>query len=555
MKKRLFGLVMTLVLAIGCVAGVATALADTAASGLSFTFYSATGSGATYTGGVITTTADCEQKIMVNGISSETLDVSFTLAPKTASGLINGGLYVLAQNASAGQDAIDALNVNVERGEGSDRYSVSVFNFEQAFLGRIANTIPLAYNGPVRMRVIVDRDELLVYLDGSDVPSIQRKLKNLSKTGLEVGFRSQFCEMMFSDITVSTEPQKPTVPTVKVLMIGNSYAQDTMTYAHEIARADGVNLVCGVLYYGGCTVKKHVENIKANTTVYKYFKNGGTDAESINFYDVLYDEEWDYITIQTGSGEQGQKHTFYPYLPWLIAHVEHLVPRAEIGLFQSWAVPSCYEGTNNSRLRAYDDNSEKMYAAILSTFADLQKENGVRFVVPSAEAFHRMNETDVCDNSSQDTSYFRDSTAHADESGRYMLGLTIYRSITGRSVKGNAYVPYGMTYGSDRAPAAAERGVIQTVVEGLTDEYEILDSVATARVLTGVSVRNARLLYKAGQFFDYAAMEVYATYSDGTEERVENFTGSILRRLTTQDTSIDIGYRGFTATLELTVMA
>ncbi len=560
MRKRIVSFLLSFLLILGCgavspMANSATVLADDteAVNDMSFTFYSTSLANAEYEEGSISTTSNGEQKAILNGFSSATLDVSFTIQPKTESGMLNGGLYVHAKNASSAPDGIDALNVQIERAGNASTYNVNVFNFNQSFAGRIANTIPLAYNGAINVRVIVDEVELLVYLDGSDVPSIQRKLEHFPKEGLQVGFRSQYADQIFYNISVSDVAQKPDVPTVKVLMIGNSYAQDTMTYAHEIARADGVNLVCGVLYYGGCTVKKHVENIKANGTVYKYFKNGGTDSESTNFYDVLYDEEWDYITIQTGSGQQGQKETFYPYLPWLIAHVEHLVPSAEIGLFQSWAVPSCYEGTNNSRLAPYNDNSEQMYQAIISTFADLQVENGVRFVVPSAEAFHRMNETDVCDNAEKSTSFFRDSTAHADERGRYMLGATIYRSITGNSVIGNTYAPCGLTYGTDVGASSYERSVIQRVVEGLTDKYETLDVLVKTPVLERIVVRNAVTEYSVGEYFKYESISVFAQYSDGTEIEVENFSANVFRRLTAEDCEVVIGYGGMTATIAITV--
>ena len=524
-------------------------------SELDFDFYTSGINSFTYENGNLFSGANGEQKAIIKNFESRTFDVSFTLSPTTNDGIINGGIYLFANQPNNEQDAIDALNVQVERLSTANNYKVQIFEFTNgAFAGAISNTIPLAYvNNQIKVRVIVDQTDINVYLDGSDIPSITKKISTTSHSGMQLGFRSQFSAQAFSDISISSQAVAPQNKTVKVLMIGNSYAQDTMTYAHEIAKADGVNMVCGVLYYGGCTVKQHVEFIKNNEAVYTYFKNGGTDRLNANFYDVLYDEDWDYITIQTGKGEQGLKQTFYPYLPWLIALIENRLPHVEIGLFESWAVPKCYEGTGNSRLSHYNDNSQTMYESIISTFSALKQENGVLFVIPSAEAFHRMDQTDVCDNSAFETSFFRDSTAHANEKGRYMLGLTMYKAITGRTVQGNKFLPMGYTYGNDAGVNNATINAIQQVVENLFDNYNSANAMPNVVDLDYIQVENAKTQYKVGNYFDYSCLEVYAYYSDGSKVKVDCWFGDTFHRLTTEDTQVVISYQNKTTVINITV--
>lgn len=526
---------------------------------LQFDLYSSGTGTFTYADGVLTSDGYGEHKAILQNFSSKTLDVSFTLSPKNQYSPLNGGLYIFASGEGNAQDQIDAYNVNIDMAAEAGYYNAYIYHFlDGTYANFVASTIALVFDGEVEVRVIVDQKYINVYLEGSDIPTMTKKISSApAKDGLKVGFRSQHVPQTFSDITVSDVPKAPEVPTVKVLMIGNSYAQDTMTYAHEIAKADGVNMVCGVLYYGGCTVKQHVNFIAQNKDVYKYFKNGGTYGEKVTFWDVLHDEDWDYITIQTGQGQQGVKETFYPYLPELISIVENDMPSAEIGLFQSWAVPQCFEGTGNSRLSAYNDNSETMYQQIIKTFTELQAENGVRFVVPSAEGLHRINGTGVCDNSALETSFFRDSTAHVNEKGRYMLGAMIYQTITGRTCIGNTFVPIGYTYGGDRAPDATVRQFIQNVVDNLFTEenpaYFTLNTFKEEVTLTAIFAQGAKTTYTVGEYFDYSNLKVYAVYSDGEKVETPYYNIDLMRPLTQEDTVVTIKYQDKTTAVRITV--
>ena len=563
MKKKIIALTLILTTIIMLNAGIIitnaqqnnTEGAQVEQSQLDFDLYTSGNASFIYEEGNLISNVNGEQKAILQDFESRTLDASFTVAPTSNEGIINGGIYLFASQVTPAQDGIDAINVQVERQLNSNYYKVFIFEFTNgAFAGAISNTIPLAYeNNQVKVRVIVDEKDINVYLDGSDIPSITKKIASTARSGMQFGFRSQVASQIFSDISISNEASAPENKTVKVLMVGNSYAQDTMTYAHEIAKADGINMVCGVLYYGGCTVKQHVEFIKGNEAVYTYFKNGGTDRAQATFFDVLYDEDWDYVTIQTGKGEQGLKETFYPYLPWLIALIENRLSHVEIGLFESWAVPKCYEGTGNSRLSHYNDNSQTMYESIISTFKDLKQENGVNFVVPSAEAFYRMDQTEICDNSVFETSFFRDSTAHANEKGRYMLALTMYKAITGRIVEGNGFVPMGSTYGAAAGATAEDIKVIQQIVEGLFEDYNSTNAIPNVVTLNSIEVVNAKTQYKAGSYFDYNSIDVYAIYSDGSKIKVDCWVGNVFHRLTSEDSQVVITYQDKSTIIDISV--
>ena len=92
---------------------------------------------------------------------------------------------------------------------------------------------------------------------------------------------------------------------VRILSIGNSFSQDAVEqYLHEIAAADGQDVIIGNMYIGGCSLAKHLVNAKENKPAYKYRKIGldGKNVETKNFTleQALADEQWDYVSFQIG---------------------------------------------------------------------------------------------------------------------------------------------------------------------------------------------------------------------------------------------------------------
>ena len=521
----------------------------------SFDFYSSSTYQFGFENGVLTSHSSAEQKAILKDFSSATVDAKFTISAPSIDSPVNGGLYVHAKEAGNDVDQIDAFNIQIEKGSGSNHYRVNLFEFtNSAYIGCIANTVDLFIKkASLDVRVTVDETDINVYLNNSDVPSLNKKIKSYAKDGLSVGFRSMFANQTFSNIDISSQIETKEVPTVKVLMVGNSYAQDTMTYAHEIAASQGVNMVCGVIYYGGCTVQQHATFIENKSPVYIYFKNGGTDKMNATFDDILFDEDWDYISIQTGTGNQGLKDTYYPYIQKIISYLEFNRPRAEVGLFQSWQVPSCFEGTGNSRLSKYGDSTENMYHAIINATHEIVEETGLEFLVGSSEIMHRINETAICDDSVLEKSFNRDSTGHLNERGRYLMGMLMYKTITGMNVGSVNYLPYGHTYGDIAGPSEAEIEVMKDVVEGMFDEYKSMNHLVDPKAIVGIEVENYKKNYVVDEYFDYENMKVNVVYGDGRKIETKNYSINIMRPLKLTDSVLIVSYHGLKLRLEIEV--
>lgn len=519
--------------------------------------YGSSGTKMTIVDGTIKTTPEGEQKAIINDFSSRLFDVSYSIEPAATNGAINGGLYIYASNPGDPTDHIDALSVNIDRAVGEDNYQLFIYSFNgDSYLGAEAHTIKLRYHGgKVAVRVISDEEFINVYLDGSNIPSITKRISVTPAKGYGLGFRSLNARMTISDVNISLSHEKPECKTVKLLMIGNSYAHDTMIYTHELARAEGINLVCGVLFYGGCTMEQHANFVANRSKVYTYYKNGMADRSKTDFFDVLYDEDWDYLTFQTGHGYGGKEEMWYPYIHDLIALVEKLCPTIEIGLFMSWVAPYYREGAGDYKLAMYNDSTDQMYAATVKCFKDLQLHNGTKFIVPAAVAMHTAHGTSVCDNTSLATSIHRDTTAHANEKGRYLLALTMYRTVTGRRAEGCTFDPVGSTYSSVAGPTYEERLVLQGICDNAFDAYgyETLNLFPEPEELVALRVENAKTTYRVGQAFDYTGMKVYAVYNDGRKVPVKYYQIDKMRKLTASDTEIVISYLGQRAVLPIIV--
>ena len=60
---------------------------------------------------------------------------------------------------------------------------------------------------------------------------------------------------------------------LKVLMIGNSYADDAINYAYEIARSAGIpveNILIADIYIGSCSLDTHWQNAQSGAAVYRF---------------------------------------------------------------------------------------------------------------------------------------------------------------------------------------------------------------------------------------------------------------------------------------------
>ncbi len=134
--------------------------------------------------------------------------------------------------------------------------------------------------------------------------------------------------------------------TIKLLTIGNSFAQNALKYLEQIAEAvGGVRFVIGRANLGGCSLEKHANlaDFTQKHPDYKPYRLSETpEGQPVyaNLQNALTYAKWDCVTLQQVSHASWLRETYEPYLGRLHSLVRDLAPQARCLLHQTWAYRS-----------------------------------------------------------------------------------------------------------------------------------------------------------------------------------------------------------------------
>ena len=93
-----------------------------------------------------------------------------------------------------------------------------------------------------------------------------------------------------------------------LLIIGNSHSVDAFHYLYQVFQEQQPhrNVALGVLYFGGCSISKHLHFALCDKALYTYYKNtDGTwkSTEKVNMVSVLEDQPWDMVMFQAAKSD------------------------------------------------------------------------------------------------------------------------------------------------------------------------------------------------------------------------------------------------------------
>lgn len=245
---------------------------------------------------------------------------------------------------------------------------------------------------------------------------------------------------------------------IRVLALGNSFSRDVVEQnLHELAANEGVTLIIGNMYIGGCTLEKHLKNGKSDKAAYSYRKIDRDGVRSVTpkqtLVDGLSDEKWDYIVIQQQSALAGVYCSYGRYLPELMAFCHEYAPKAKFALQQTWA----YEGdATNNQFAFYEYDQMKMYEAIVDATKRIYEEKQYEFVMlfPVGTAIQNARTSHLGDNLTADGFHLEKVI------GRYIGACVWCEILTGKSVVGNKYAPNGA---SEQDILAAQKAAHEAV--------------------------------------------------------------------------------------------
>ncbi len=218
---------------------------------------------------------------------------------------------------------------------------------------------------------------------------------------------------------------------LKILTVGNSFSYDLMDHVYKIAQQAGVeNIVLGNLYYGGCRVDQHYDFWANKKGAYTYYTNtSGTWTSKPNAtYEAAFEvTDWDYISFQQSAQVKQSAPELLEHLPDLIETAKSLCPTAKIIWHMPWANP---HGN-------YGGSIERMYQDLCRTSRTLiEPMPDIQLVIPSGTAIENIRSSYI------DPSILLSDGWHlSGDVGRYVVGLTLVKQLTGLSIDHVTWTP------------------------------------------------------------------------------------------------------------------
>lgn len=263
---------------------------------------------------------------------------------------------------------------------------------------------------------------------------------------------------LFTPFTLVANGYHTNGDTIRVLAIGNSFSQDAVgQYLYELGEAEGITLIIGNMLIGGCSLERHVQNIRNNAPAYAYHKvekdGKKTEIKSMTIEKGLTDEDWDYISVQQVSPLSGIYNSYKASLPELVNYIkERIGKKTLLMMHQTWAYAT---DANHTGFKNYDQNQMKMYTSIVDAVKKAADLVGIKKIIPSGTAIQNARTSFIGDHMDRD-GYHLDLTI-----GRYTAACTWFEALTHLNVTENPYSPEGMDQNYKKvAQTAAHKAIL-----------------------------------------------------------------------------------------------
>ncbi|TWU62561.1 hypothetical protein V7x_42960 [Crateriforma conspicua] len=262
--------------------------------------------------------------------------------------------------------------------------------------------------------------------------------------------------------------------TVRLLTIGNSFADNALTYLPQIVESDGHQLLVGRANLGGSTLErhwKHVCQFEADPSNRAGSPYGGG---KLSLKDMLTKETWDFITIQQVSYKSHDPQTYQPFADNLHDYIRKHAPGATILVHQVWAYRIDDARFNPANEGREPHTQAAMYQQVRMAYHLLAQELNLG-ILPSGDAMYRAD-TDKdwgyrIDNKFDFRNAFypdlpdqthslhagwtwkkqEDGTRklkldghHASSAGKFLLGCVWYEKLFQQYVMANSFLPQDM---------------------------------------------------------------------------------------------------------------
>ena len=261
---------------------------------------------------------------------------------------------------------------------------------------------------------------------------------------------------------------------IKILMIGNSFSDDTSDLAPYMLDELGYVYEFGNMYISGCSIDTHYSNATGNKAEYyfRYWENGEwttryTGKNVTLEYGVSF-KDWDVITFQQASGSSGLPET-YANLGNLMEYVKGKATNKDVQFMfnMTWAYAT---GCTRSYFANYDKDQMKMYNAIINTAQTVVRDQYNLPIIPCGTAVQNAR-TSTSFKGSLESLLTRDGYHLTKASnGRYIAALTFVSFVTGEDIS-------NITYTAKNTNTTKKKNTcIESVVNALKNPFTITQS-------------------------------------------------------------------------------
>ena len=256
---------------------------------------------------------------------------------------------------------------------------------------------------------------------------------------------------------------------LKVLMIGNSFSISVLKEMPKIVADLGLDLDICSLYIGGCSLERHVTNMKKPgshpylvTWSYRSVPKDAVPFKAALSYNkerkkwhgnipaLLAGDKWDVVTIQQASPSSWRPESYEPYGTELLAEIAKLAPQAKVYVQQTWSYTP-WDG----RLAKWGIDQDEMFNRLEKAYDGFAKAHGLSLIrmgkavqmfrKATPELYGERINNDVCGTAAfkqKDGAWKpKGDVFHLNAKGEYLQGLVWTAALFGVDVIKSSYVP------------------------------------------------------------------------------------------------------------------